>query len=450
MIGRILTLVGKDLRIFLRDPVAMGLSFAVPLVMIVVFGLVFGGDRAISINELKVLGVNQDGGPAGARLLDALNAQDEIQIIDSLTVAEVQSPLDSLKALERVQTGKNSVALIIPADFSESLKAGELRLSILEDPRDPITAGLVVGLLQKESFSLFPALMPMAIIRQQNLDSLTGSVFTEDIRKAVEKNFGFTVPDSLFNRGLGMFPEAMILGRDAQADTSSTGFDLDKSMSQVMQIKREQVTGQNIVNPGIAQSVAGPAVLFLLFGVGAIAASLLREMHTGLTQRMLMSGVSAPELLCSKYFYAVLLGSFQLCVMMFYGWAIFGLQIFDHGGALLIVILITAIVTSGLGLIISALARTEEQAAGIQTVVILSISAVGGAMFPSFMMPKIINSIAAVTPVYWAMQAFTDIFWRGQGVSGILFECGILLLMSLIFSVIAVIIFHRRLLKELN
>ena len=43
MIRRILTLVGKDFRIFLADPVAIGLGFVVPLVMILVFGLVFGG-----------------------------------------------------------------------------------------------------------------------------------------------------------------------------------------------------------------------------------------------------------------------------------------------------------------------------------------------------------------------------------------------------------------------
>ena len=451
MIGRILTLVGKDLRIFLRDPVAMGLSFIVPLVMIVVFGLVFGGSGgSISINELKVLGVNQDSGPAGARLLAALDAQDEIWIIDSLTVSDTLVVLDSLTALDRVQRGKNSVALIIPSNFSEGLKSGELRASILEDPQDPVTAGLVVGLLQKESFSLFPALMPMALIKAQDADSITSAGFTQDLRESVKEHFGYTIPDSLFNQGFGLFPEEMILGRDKTEASDSAGFNFGEAMGKVLQIKRKQVAGLEVVNPGIAQSVAGPAVLFLLFGVGAIAASLLREMHTGLTQRILMSGVTTSELLFSKYFYAVLLGSFQLSVMMLYGWIIFGLQVFDHAAALLVVIVVTAIVTSALGLIISALARTEEQAAGIQTVVILSISAVGGAMFPSFMLPGIVKAIAVLTPVYWAMQGFTDIFWRNQGIAGILLECGILLFMSVVFSSIAVVVFHRRLVRELN
>ena len=39
---RILLMAYKDLRIFLADPVALGLAFIVPFVMIMVFGLVFG------------------------------------------------------------------------------------------------------------------------------------------------------------------------------------------------------------------------------------------------------------------------------------------------------------------------------------------------------------------------------------------------------------------------
>jgi ABC-2 type transport system permease protein len=368
----------------------------------------------------------------------------------SATVNDVKVPLDSLTALERVQSGKNSAALIVPSDFSEGLKAGEVRALILEDPRDPLTAGLVVGLLEKESFSLFPALMPMALMKSQSIDSSVNKAFNDDLKQSLSKHFGYSFSESLTSLSYGLFPEEMILGKDTKNSADASGFSMNQAMDKTILIKREQVTGKEVVNPGIAQSVAGPAVLFLLFGVGAIAASLLREMHTGLTQRILMSGVSASELLFSKFFYAVVLGSLQLSVMMIYGRLIFGLQIFDHSAALALIIFVTAMVTSALGLIISAFARTEEQAAGMQTVVILSISAVGGAMFPSFLMPKIINSIAMITPVYWAMQGFTDVFWRNQGVGGILAECGILLLMSFVFAGIAAVVFHRRLVREFN
>jgi len=205
-----------------------------------------------------------------------------------------------------------------------------------------------------------------------------------------------------------------------------------------------------VINPGFAQSTAGTAVMFMLFGVGAIAASLLREMHTGTASRLLLSGASSHEILLSKSLYAVLLGSFQLCIMMLFGWLVFGLQIFDNPGALMLMIVVTAVTMSGVGLLISAIARTEEQAAGLQIVIILSMSAIGGAMVPSFLIPEFVRTIAQVTPVHWAMQGFTDIFWRQNGVSGILPECGILLGMGAILIGFAVWIFKKRLATELG
>jgi len=56
--------------------------------------------------------------------------------------------------------------------------------------------------------------------------------------------------------------------------------------------------------------------------------------------------------------------------------------------------------------------------AGYQVVIILGMSAVGGAMFSSFMIPGFIRALAQITPVHWAMQGFLDIFWRDQSLAG--------------------------------
>jgi len=449
LIRRILVLVRKDFWIFVSDPVAMGLGFIVPMVMILVFGLVFGKSGHGSAGEFTVLAVNEDQGSAGRRLLRALDDLKEIRIVERLKGDSLA--LDSAKARQRVERGRNSVALIVPADFSEGLKAGKVRLALLEDPSDPVTAGVVSGLLQRQVFSTFPALLPMNLSQMgtNRSDSLQWKRFNWDIRRAVKERFGVPIPDSLLESSL--FPEEMVLGSDTDsAGAVSSGFNFGETFENVFQIKREEVVGQKIVNPGIAQSVAGPAVMFLLFAAGAIAASLLREMHGGAVQRLLVSRASAGELLFSKYLYAVLFGSAQLITMMVYGWLIFGLDIFLHPLELFVMILCTAAAMSSLGLFIAAIARTEEQAAGFQVVIILGMSAIGGAMFPSFMIPKAVRTLAQGTPVHWAMQGFLDVFWRDQTLSGILPECAILLGMAILLVGIAVVLFRKRLAVELG
>jgi len=281
-------------------------------------------------------------------------------------------------------------------------------------------------------------------------DSLLKRGFSGDIRRAIEKNFHVTFPDTI--NLAKMFPDAMVLGSDPDtaknADTS--GFSFDKALNGMFKVRTEAVVGKDIVNPGIAQSVAGPAVMFLLFAVGAIAASLLREMRDGTASRLRIVGASPGELLLSKYFYAVVLGSSQLIVMMLYGRIIFGLDVASHPLAIVIMIVCTALSTSALGLFIAALSRTEEQASGFQVTIILAMSAIGGAMIPSFLMPKIINTLAVVTPVHWAMQGFLNIFWRNHGVEGVATECGILLGMAALMVTISVLVFHKRLRTELG
>ena len=449
MIRRVLVLLRKDFWIFVSDPVAIGLGFIVPMVMILVFGLVFGKSGRGGASEFTVLAVNEDQGSAGRRLLRALDNLDEIRIVERLKGDSLA--LDSVKARGRVERGRNSVALIVPADFSEGLKAGKVRLALLEDPSDPVTAGVVSGLLQRQVFSTFPALLPINLSQMgtNRSDSLQWKRFNWDIRRAVKERFGVPIPDSLLESSL--FPEEMVLGSDSDsAGTAGSGFNFGETFDQVFQIKREEVVGQKIVNPGIAQSVAGPAVMFLLFAAGAIAASLLREMHGGAVQRLLVSRASAGELLFSKYLYSVLFGSAQLITMMVYGWLIFGLDIFLHPLELFIMILCTAAAMSSLGLFIAAIARTEEQAAGFQVVIILGMSAIGGAMFPSFMIPKAVRTLAQGTPVHWAMQGFLDVFWRDQTLSGILPECAILLGMAILLVGIAVVLFRKRLAVELG
>jgi ABC-2 type transport system permease protein len=445
---KILTLVRKDFRIFLADPVAIGLGFIVPLVMILVFGLVFGGSSD-GLSEFTVLAVNQDQGPAGKRLLASLDALEEIKIVEKLKNDSLN--LDSTAARRRVETGKSSVAIIVPRNFSAGLKSGEVRLTLLEDPHEPITSGVVVGLLQRQVFTTFPGLMPMSMMNQGfGVDSLLQKNFNQDLRRAIERNFNAKFPDTLSLSS--MFPEKMLLGSDP--DTSkkadSSGFNMEQAFSKLFKLKREQVVGQNIVNPGIAQSVAGPAVMFMLFAVGAIAASLLREMQFGTAQRLMVNRVTSGELLFSKYLWSILLGGSQLIFMMLYGWLIFNLDVFSHAFNLLVVIVCTAAAMSALGLFIASISRTEEQAAGFQVVIILAMSAIGGAMIPSMFMPASIRAVAVVTPVHWAMKGFLDVFWRQLTLQEILPECGILLGMAALLVTISVVLFRKRLATELG
>jgi ABC-2 type transport system permease protein len=65
-----------------------------------------------------------------------------------------------------------------------------------------------------------------------------------------------------------------------------------------------------------------------------------------------------------------------------------------------------------------------------------------GCWYPIELFPQVMRSAAQVLPTYWSMQGMLDILLRGQGVSGVLLESGVLLGFALVFFVIGVLRFR--------
>jgi ABC-2 type transport system permease protein len=64
-----------------------------------------------------------------------------------------------------------------------------------------------------------------------------------------------------------------------------------------------------------------------------------------------------------------------------------------------------------MGLLIAAIMPNAEASNGAATLLILLMSAIGGAWFPVSFMPPFIQSISVFTPVYWAMRGFEQVLW---------------------------------------
>src|SRR4029453_10540163 len=89
------------------------------------------------------------------------------------------------------------------------------------------------------------------------------------------------------------------------------------------------------------------------------------------------------------------------------------------------------------GLVLAALSRSRKQLVALSNLVILSLSAVGGSMFPRFLMPESVQRMSLVTFNAWALDGFLDVLWRDQPLSAIVPEVAVLLGWSAIFFLFA-------------
>jgi ABC-2 type transport system permease protein len=70
-----------------------------------------------------------------------------------------------------------------------------------------------------------------------------------------------------------------------------------------------------------------------------------------------------------------------------------------------------AAAAAGLGLLITGLARTRRQQTTIGTITVLILSAVGGSMIPSFMMPPSLQAIGDWAFNARAIAAMQQVLW---------------------------------------
>jgi hypothetical protein len=70
-----------------------------------------------------------------------------------------------------------------------------------------------------------------------------------------------------------------------------------------------------------------------------------------------------------------------------------------------LVLLMASMIGAGLGLCVSAVARTNEAAIAMLPVILLPIIALGGGMRPVYQMPKIGQFISGAIPSRWAFEA---------------------------------------------
>ena len=110
----------------------------------------------------------------------------------------------------------------------------------------------------------------------------------------------------------------------------------------------------------------------------------------------------------------------QLTVLIIFGQLLLDLNYLGSPLATLVLILFTALFTASLGLLIGAIAKSEDQVVVFTLIPMFILAAMGGAWVPLEITPESFQTVAYFTPLAWIVDGFKDITVRGQGIEAIL------------------------------
>jgi ABC-2 type transport system permease protein len=343
--------------------------------------------------------VDEDHSELSGRLVAGLQKEKGLKVRTTADGEASGALLDRAAAEQTVRNGDVPVAVVIPHGLGESFSrngfAGGAGVSIqlLSDVSDRIAPQMVLGLLQSVTMAAAPDLLMQGGIRR--FEQFAGAM-TPQQKSAVDA----WMPKLREQSQSGVSPA----GGTPKAGAGAMGVGVE-----VVDVMRSHTNRGSL----ISFYAAGVGVMFLLFSsVASAGGALLEEAEAGTLERLLTTNMSLTGLLTGKWLFIALGGVAQLTVMFVWGAVAFRLPLFSHLPGFFVMTVVTAGAAGALGLVLATLARSREQLSGFSTILVLTMSALGGSMFPRFLMNETMQKLGLLTFNAWALDGYLKVFWR--------------------------------------
>ena len=268
---------------------------------------------------------------------------------------DVNHYVPSLDMLDRlVDRGSATVALVIPPDFSKDLSIGTpAPVQLIVDGSDPNTAVTAMGYLQ-------------AIFRKYSRDVLV-------------ERFG-KIPDA------GVDPKIRVWYNPT-------------------------LESRNYMIPGII------AIVLLQITMNLTALAIVRERERGTIEQLIVTPIKRHELILGKVLPYVVVGYLDVFLVLIAGTLIFKVPV--QGSVLLLLALsgVFLLNTLGLGLFISSVAKTQQQATIAIPFIMMPNFLLSGFFYPIANMPKFVQMITYLIPLRYYLAIVRSIFLKGTGIA---------------------------------
>ena len=402
----ILAILLKDLKLFFSDRKSVLLTFLLPILLISLFAFAFGGIGSSSEPRvINLLLTDIDDTTETKTLISSLEEIKGLKIIT--TTLE--------KATNAVRKGDYLGVLILKEGFEKAVLNGEpVPIELKYDS----SRETEIGMLQ-------------AVLMEKLIQSIGEKSISKNIENMIDTKFANLTPNM----------RKKIKETVTEDDALQTNSMVDFQLTTVVKDSAKRT------NFGLIQAVAGVAIMMLLFSIAELGGGLLEEKEAGTLKRLLYSPIKPRAILFGKMGAALILAIVQLLIMFVFAWLAFGLPILDDLPSLLVLIFAVAFAVASFGIFLVSIAKSRKQLSGLSSLIILTMSAIGGSMIPLFIMPPIMKKIAVVSVNYWGIQGFYDIFARDLSFTEVLPRVFVLLGIGLVMSLISLRLFKKNLFK---
>lgn len=368
------------------------------LVLPIIFTLVIGSSSGPSSDaRVKMIVVDQAKNALSETLITTLNGSSSVKI-------ELKSLEDAISSLDQK---KISSVLIIPQNFNQqSLLDQKAELELRQLPNN--TDALIAQQAVQAVLSRVSSVVDIANMSVAQAESLPGFKFESE-----------TARQSFFDSSL---KEAQTL--------------MAESPNRIKEVKGN--TKDSIEFDPRSNASAGQLVTWVFIPLIGLSATFAYERQKGTLRRILTTPTSKGLYLAGTIIGQVLTALVQMILLVLFGIFVMKLN-WGHAPLALAVILISsALAAAAMGTMLGAFVKTEGQANGLSIMFGMVMALMGGCWYPLELFPQTVQQVVKILPTTWSMQGLLDIVLRGQGLTAVLPEAGVLLGFTLIFFIVGI------------
>ncbi|VVB57288.1 ABC-2 family transporter protein [uncultured archaeon] len=189
-----------------------------------------------------------------------------------------------------------------------------------------------------------------------------------------------------------------------------------------------------------------PAILALTIFQGAtmgLGRAIAGERQDGSMTRVFLTPTSNVTIIFGTQVFYMLLETVRSSLVILVAMALFGVTISGHLMDLVVIIALFAMGATGVGMVLSVMAKTQEQYMALAMMVSMPIIFLSGAFFPVQTMPPVLQSVANFLPVTYAADALRGVMVKGFSLYQLVPDLVALLVFGLFTFVLSLMLFKR-------
>lgn len=381
---RIREIIRKEFRQTLREPRMRILLITPPLIQLIIFGYAVNLD----VDSARIAWMDLDRTPASRDLRAAFEGSRRFEIVaNPASNAQAQRLLD--------ESAVQGVVAVLPG-FSRDIERGETTsVQVLVDGTNSNTASIV------------------ASYAGQIVAAFAGRALTEQQRaRLVASTTAIGGPV-----GLGV-PRVDVRSR--------VWFNPD-------------LRSRNYFVPGVVVNIITLVSLILT------AMAIVREKEIGTMEQLMVTPIRPLELILGKTLPFALAGLFEVVLVTSAALLVFHIPFRGNVLLLLFCACLFLLTTVGVGLFVSTICRTQQQAVMSSFFFFLPSFMLSGFAFPIRNMPLAVQLLSYLNPLRYFIQIVRGIFLKGTGIDILWPQMLALLAYGVLIMTLSVLRFHKRL-----